>query len=124
MSALDKFRLIAPEFSTVADATVNSFLEMAPSFIDADQYADPDLATALQAASLMLVQKNSSLGQSSGSVLMSEKEGDLSRSYGQASSKSEILDIYADMLLKLGRKTGVGTAGASITRMADWVPSL
>lgn len=126
MSALTKFRLLAPEFSGELDATVNQFLALAPSFVNLALYTGEavDIATALKAASLMLAQKNSATGQSSGGELTMEREGDLSRSYGASTKFNEGLDIYAQQLRDLNLALGINQYGAAVTRMADVVPAL
>ena len=126
MSALTKFRLLAPEFSGELDATVNEFLAIAPNFVNLALYTGEavDIATALKAASLMLARKNSATGQSSGGEVSMEKEGDLSRSYGAASKFNEGLDIYMQQLRDLNLTLGINQYGAALTRMADLVPPL
>ena len=126
MTALSNFRLLAPEFAGEVDSTVNQFLALAPNFINLALYTGDaiDIATALKAASLMLTQKNSATGQSSGRELTMEKEGDLSRSYGASSKFNEGLDIYAQQLRDLSMSLGINQYSGAITRMADWVPSL
>lgn len=119
-TSLQYFRLVAPEFATELDATVNSWLDMAASFVDSAAYVNPELALALQAASLMLNAKNSANGQTAGGALVREKEGDLERQYAAPNSGED--DIYLAQLKKLGAATGIGYS-AGITRMGDWVPS-
>lgn len=120
MTALTNFRLIAPEFSSESDETVNSFIALASIFIHYEAFADADLATALKSASLMLVRKNSASGASEGVITM-EKEGDLQRSYSE-STLNNGADIYQKMLNDLAIASGIGFGG--ITRMADMTPSL
>lgn len=99
---LETFRLLIPEFAASSDETVQSFLDIAPLFIDPMRYSEATrgLALVYQAASLMYQQKQSSLGDSSGLDVTMEKEGDLQRSYGKSSS-GETKDIYMQMLDKL-----------------------
>ena len=125
MTALTTFRLIAPEFSGETDETVSQFIALAPSFINVNLYGDSlDLAIALKAASLMLARKNSASGQSGGAELLMEKEGDLQRSYGAATGNNDGLDIYMQQLRDLNMNLGINQYSGSMTRMADWVPSL
>jgi hypothetical protein len=126
MTALTVFRTLAPEFAAESDATVNEFLALSPSFVNVALYPaeSADIAIALKAASLMLARKNSASGQSSGGELIREREGDLERSYGAASSKNDGLDIYAQQLRDLTLAAGVNQYSASITRMADSIPAL
>ena len=79
MTELEYFRLLAPEFASVTDATVNSWLTMAGNLIvvgclDAERAA---MAQALYAAHLLTL---STAGGAVGAVV-SEREGDLSRTY-------------------------------------------
>ena len=79
MTELEYFRLLAPEFASVPDATVNSWLTMAGNLIvvgclDAERAA---MAQALYAAHLLTL---SAAGGAVGAVV-SEREGDLSRTY-------------------------------------------
>ena len=115
-TSLEYFRLIAPEFSVELDATVNIYIGMAASFINASAYVNPELALAYQAASLMLASKNSAIGVTGG-ALISEKEGDLERKFS-APKKGESTDIYMAQLLRLGSATGLGSC-AVLTRMFD-----
>jgi len=103
-TSLEYFRIIAPEFSATADASVTPFILLAADFIDASQYTNSELALAYMAASLMYQQKQSSSGQSSGLDLTMEKEGDLQRSYGASNSTSGMTkDIYQQQLDMLAR---------------------
>ena len=102
-TSLEYFRIIAPEFSTELDSTVNAFITLSSDFIDATQYTNANLALAYMAASLMYQQKQSASGQSSGLDLTMEKEGDLQRSYGKNSSSTMTKDIYQQQLDMLAR---------------------
>ena len=100
---LETLRLIAPEFSAISDTDVQKFLDLAPLFIDPLRYSveTRGLALVYQACSLMLGQKNSLSGESSGLDVTMEKEGDLQRSYGRSgvsNSKSKVKDIYIQQL--------------------------
>ena len=79
MTELDYFRLLAPEFAGVADATVNQWLSVAGNLtetgcLDTERAA---MAQALYAAHLLTL---STAGGAVGAVV-SEREGDLSRTY-------------------------------------------
>lgn len=117
-TSLEYFRLVAPEFSGELDATVNTYIGMAASFVNSGAFINPELALAYQAASLMLASKASATGVTGG-ALISEKEGDLQRQYA-APKAGEVTDIYLAQLQRLGAATGFG-AGAILTRMADWI---
>ena len=78
MTELEYFRLLAPEFASVPDATVNSWLTMAGNLIvvgclDAERAA---MAKALYAAHLLTLSTAGAVG-----AIVSEREGDLSRTY-------------------------------------------
>ena len=124
--SLETFRLIAPEFASESDVTVNAMLTMASLYINLAIYPSEsqDLVKSLKAASLMLARKNSGSGQSSGGELLSEKEGDLQRSYGAATGNNDGLDIYMQQLRDLQFACGLNAFSGSLTRMADQVPGL
>lgn len=122
---LETLRLLAPEFASVDDTTVQAMLDIAPLVINADAYSEEvrGLALVYQACILLWQRQNSATGASSGGTLTREKEGDLERSF--SSSKTPLdqfgaRSIYHDMLARLSVTVTMG----GITRMADWVPSL
>lgn len=100
---LETFRLLAPEFAASSDEVVQSFLDLAPLFIDPMQYSveTRGLALVYQAASLMYQQKQSTSGDSSGLDVTMEKEGDLQRSFGKPNGSAVSKDIYLQALDKL-----------------------
>jgi len=128
-SQLEVLRLVAPEFAAISDTDVQSFLDMAPLFIDPMRYpeASRGLILVYQACSLMYRQGLSSgsiSGGSGGSTLTREKEGDLERAWGKSSNKSadskfgerNIYDIQLDQLT-------LGVDGAPImTRYGETIP--
>lgn len=85
MTQLQYFRLLAPEFSSIIDATVEQWLSMAGTRINV---AGLDTERAAQAAalyaahSLRLTQTQASDGNAALGAVVSEKEGDLQRTYG------------------------------------------
>ena len=83
MTALEYFRLLAPEFAGVDDVTVGSWITMAGNVIDVSclDTERAAMATALYAAHMLALSQRGG-AFTSGSVTM-EKEGDLSRSYGK-----------------------------------------
>jgi len=111
---LEVFRIVAPEFSTASDVTVQSFLDLAPLFIDPMLYSEESrgLALVYQAASLMLKQSQSASGESNGLDFTMKKEGDLTVQYGsrQSSNTGVTRDIYLQQLDTLSRQF----AGATI----------
>ena len=80
MTELEYFRLLAPEFASVPDATVNSWLTMADLQAAETCFTDDRaaMAKALYAAHLLALSEG---GASSGGTIVSEREGDLSRTY-------------------------------------------
>lgn len=122
MTPLEYFRLLAPEFASVADATVNSWLTIAGNLIavgclDAERAA---MAQALYAAHLLSLTTRSGQGGAAAlGPVTSEREGDLQRSYsgvkggdtylGQTSYGQQYLDI-----------TKVCSGSAIMTRVTPW----
>ena len=103
MTELEYFRLLAPEFASVADAAVNSWLTMAGNFIvvgclDAERAA---MAQALYAAHLLTL---STAGGAVGAVV-SEREGDLSRTYATIKGGDTVLGStsYGQQYIELTR---------------------
>lgn len=98
---LEVVRMIAPEFAYKTDQEVLAFLDLAPLYIDPMLYHEDKrgLAIALQACSLMLLAQSSASGASGGAVV-SEREGDLSRSYATGRNGDPV-DIYRSQLNSL-----------------------
>ena len=103
MTELEYFRLLAPEFASVPDATVNSWLTMAWNLIvvgclDAERAA---MAQALYAAHLLTL---STAGGAVGAVV-SEREGDLSRTYATIKGGDTVLGStsYGQQYIELTR---------------------
>ena len=103
MTELEYFRLLAPEFASVADATVNSWLTMAGNLIevgclDAERAS---MAQALYAAHLLTL---STAGGAVGAVV-SEREGDLSRTYAAIKGGDTVLGStsYGQQYIELTR---------------------
>ncbi len=112
-TAFEAFHIIAPEFAEELDATVEAMLVLAPLHINVSAYPaeSQPFVTALQAASLLVQHRKSQVGDSSGGTVISEKEGDLSRTYSERGGEK---DIYAQQIDKLS--LGVFGLGA-MTRM-------
>jgi len=123
---LETLRLVAPEFSSVNDVTVQALLDMAPLFISQDLYPveSRDLAIVYQACILLLQRQSSESGTSGGGDLIREKEGDLERQFSSSQTKSNNhfggASIYQNMLDRLSMNISMG----GITRMFDIVPSI
>lgn len=83
MTPLQYFRLLAPEFASVTDETVNTWLTVAGNLANVDclELEVANMALALYAAHLLWSANNAAAGGSVGAVTM-EKEGDLQRQYG------------------------------------------
>ena len=103
MTELEYFRLLAPEFASVADATVNSWLTMAGNLIevgclDAERAA---MARALYAAHMLTL---STAGGAVGAIV-SEREGDLSRTYAAIKGGDTVLGStsYGQQYIELTR---------------------
>lgn len=85
MTELEYFRLLASEFASVADATVNQWLSVAGNLVnvgslDTERAA---MARALYAAHMLSITTRSGQGGAAAlGPVTSEKEGDLQRSYG------------------------------------------
>ena len=85
MTELQYFRLLAPEFSTVVDATVEQWLSVARSVVavtglDGERAA---MARSLYAAHMLrLTQTQASSSSAAVGPVLREKEGDLERTYG------------------------------------------
>lgn len=85
MTELEYFRLLAPEFASVSDATANQWLSVAGNLtetgcLDTERAA---MARALYAAHMLSLTTRSGQGGAAAlGPVTSEKEGDLQRSYG------------------------------------------
>ena len=85
MTELDYFRLLAPEFSSVTDTTVNQWMSVAGNLtetgcLDTERAA---MARALYAAHMLSLTTRSGQGGAAAlGPVTSEEEGDLQRSYG------------------------------------------
>src|SRR5690606_42151932 len=87
MTALEYFRLFAPAFAAVDDTTVGKWLTIAGSIantacLDAERAA---MAQAYYAAHLISLTTDTANGVTG--PVKSEKEGDLSRSYGRSEER-------------------------------------
>lgn len=86
MTPLEYFRLLAPEFASVSDGTFATWLTVAQNTtntacLDAER---ANMANALYVAHLLWVTTNQASGSGGGlGAIKSEKEGDLSREYGE-----------------------------------------
>ena len=103
MTELEYFRLLAPEFASVPDATVNQWLSVAGNLtetgcLDAERAA---MAQALYAAHLLTL---STAGGAVGAVV-SEREGDLSRTYATIKGCDTVLGStsYGQQYIELTR---------------------
>lgn len=91
MTSLEYFRLFAPAYTSVSDATVNQWLTISAEFVPstcltAQGYS---MAQALYAAHLLTLSTASASGVSG--TIKSEKEGDLSRTYGTTKGDDTVL---------------------------------
>jgi hypothetical protein len=119
---LETLRLVAPEFASVDDVTVQAMLDIAPLIIDPLLYSEEvrGLALVYQACILLAQRQASSNGTASaGGTLVREKEGDLERQFsaGTSTNGAASKNQYELMLDKLSMNISSG----AITRMADWI---
>jgi hypothetical protein len=122
-TSLEYFRIIAKQFSSVSDAEVNVWLDIAglnanTACLMGDR---ANLALALYAAHLLSLDAANQIGEGGRGDILSEREGDLSRTYGAAVNDGEWIgqspygQQYANMML--------GCFGATImTRFGDSPP--
>lgn len=89
---LEYFRLVAPGFSTTGDSTVNKWLTIAAEFVPTGCLTTEgyNMALALYAAHMLQLATASASGGAVGPIT-SEKEGDLSRSYGATKGDDTVL---------------------------------
>lgn len=93
MTALQAFRLIAPEFAARSDADVNVILDFVVNELSPSKFgSDYEQAHAYLAAHFLawqgIIAAGSTSGAATGGAVVSEKEGDLSRSYADNSNQS------------------------------------
>lgn len=84
MTTVQWFRMFASEFSALTDAQVNALLTAAAVFVSTSglNTDQANAALALYAAHLQWVSVNHTSGSEIKGNVKSEKEGDLSRTYG------------------------------------------
>lgn len=85
MTPLEYFRLLAPEFASVNDVTVGTWLTVAGNIADTVclEAEVANMALALYAAHMLWITTYQASGSGGATgAIKSEKEGDLSRSYG------------------------------------------
>lgn len=120
---LETLRLVAPEFASVDDVTVQAMLDIAPLIIDPLLYAENirGLALVYQACILLAQRSASASGTAStGGTLVREKEGDLERQFSSSTNSTTgeaAQNQYELMLARLSMNISSG----AITRMADWI---
>lgn len=112
MSALEIFRIIAPEFSAVSDEDVNKAILVAGMFVCAESYGDyGNAALAIMAAHIMALPGGVNGGYSTSSQkVTSMKEGDLSINYGNVSDASGSWlgqTTYGQLLQMLQKRLGM-----------------
>ena len=128
LSALDIFRLIAPEFDLVSNEDVEKKIKFASIFVCRDDYGDAyNAALAMMTAHMMALPGgvNGGYSTSSGKVT-AMKEGDLSISYGSLSSDDSWLGqtTYGGLLSILRKTLGLHlalmTRGPIIGNVGDY----
>jgi len=92
MTSLEYFRLLAPGYASTSDATATQWLTIAAMFVPTGCLTTEgyNMAQALYAAHLLTLSNASASGVVAGPV-SSEKEGDLSRSYGTTKGDDSVL---------------------------------
>ena len=104
MTALEYFRLLAPEYAATIDATVNKWLAMADLQAAETCFTDERaaMAKALYAAHLLALSEGGSVG---GCAIVSEREGDLSRTYATIKGGDTVLGStsYGQQYIELTR---------------------
>lgn len=115
LTALQVFRIIAPEFSTVDDDDVNSKMLIASLFLCPDAYGDAyNVALALMTAHMMALPGGVNGGYSSSSSKVTQmKEGDLSISYSSLSDSNSTWlgqTTYGQLLSILQKRLGMHLA--------------
>ena len=104
MTAIEYFRLLAPEYAATIDATVNKWLAMADLQAAETCFTDDRaaMAQALYAAHLLALSEG---GASSGGAIVSEREGDLSRTYATIKGGDTLLGStsYGQQYIELTR---------------------
>lgn len=106
MTQLEMFRKIAPEFAQISDEEVQGMLDLVGDILSKKRFGKMyDRAVALLAAHQFTLQTLIASDENAGAAtsltsgaLVSEREGDLQRSYGGMSSSSSGDDM--DSLLK------------------------
>lgn len=81
LSTLERFRLVASEFSARPDSEVNDFIEMATERIDVAVFGDDYQQALAYLAAHMMAIADKNTGNSPGPVV-SERAGEISRTYG------------------------------------------
>lgn len=124
MTQLQWFRFFAPEFAALSDAQVTALLAAAAVFVSTSglNTDQANAALALYAAHLQWATVNrASVGSSAGNVI-SEKEGDLSRSYGSMQGDDTWLgqSPYGLQFIEVMRPA---VGGCIMTRYGMGVPS-
>ena len=90
MTVLQAFRLVAPEFATTPDETVEALIELTAPMISASKFgrlypmAHAYLVAHWLAWQALIAAGGSTSGEAVGGRITAEKEGDLSRSYAGA----------------------------------------
>ena len=104
MTELEYFRLLAPEYAATIDATVNKWLAMADLQAAETCFTDERaaMARALYAAHLLALSEGGSVG---GCAIVSEREGDLSRTYATIKGGDTVLGStsYGQQYIELTR---------------------
>lgn len=106
MTTIEWFRFFAPEYSALSDGEVATLLTAAELFVYAPCLAGDKLnaAIALYAAHMRSLQVLSASGNGFRGAVISEKEGDLSRTYSSGQSSGDPLwnsSVYGPQYLAM-----------------------
>lgn len=106
MTGLEWFRFFAPEYVVLTDSEVATLLSAAEVFVHAPCLVGEKLAaaTALYAAHMRSLQVLSASGNGFRGAVVSEKEGDLSRTYASGSATGDPLwnsSVYGPQYLAM-----------------------
>lgn len=105
MPALDYFRENASEFDNIPDSRIESKMLSAAQFIDVSNLDSEkqDLALALYTAHLFWLEKYQGNGGGARGVILSERDGNLSKRYGTIKNSNTFLgqSLYGMLYSKL-----------------------
>ncbi|MFT9498027.1 DUF4054 domain-containing protein [Anaerosolibacter sp.] len=90
MAILQTFRKVAPEFAGIGDAEVQGWIDLSGPFVSQKRFADLyEIALAYYTAHMIKLSQPEHISENANvaGLIVSEKEGDVSRHYADTSSK-------------------------------------